>query len=61
MRANALSQQGLTLPKEISRNKRVKLNYLLFARFVGKSWRAGDASECLESAGLDTLEGDLQE
>ena len=26
MRANALSQQGLTLPKEISRNKRVKLN-----------------------------------
>ena len=56
MRANALSQQGLTLPKEISRNKRVifKLNYLLFVRFAGKSWRAGDASECLESAGLDT-------
>ena len=61
MRANALSQQGLTLPKEISRNKRVKLNYLLFVRFVGKSWRAGDASECLESAGLDTPLGDLQE
>ena len=54
MQANVLSQQGLTLPKEISRNKRVKLNYLLFVRFVGKSWRAGDASECLESAGLDT-------
>ena len=54
MQANVLSQQGFTLPKEISRNKRVKLNYLLFVRFVGKSWRVGDASECLESAGLDT-------